>query len=54
MCARAVDSLRTSGKSCGQTGPNSVAERMFLHGETVTGGMKRREPIGGAAKGMPL
>lgn len=54
MMDKAAVWLRVSGIICGHTGPKCVADRISLHGVTVTGGMKRSEPIGGAAKGMPL
>ena len=42
--------MRVSGKSCGQTGPNRVADRISRHGVRVTGGINLNDPTGGAAK----
>ena len=45
--------LVRSGMFCGQTGRNLLASSVSLQGATVTGGMNRRLPSGGVAKGMP-
>ena len=43
----------TSGRFWGQTGLKRSAWRGSFHGDTVTGGIKRRFPTGGVANGMP-
>src|SRR5207244_2390349 len=42
------------GAPCRHRGLNSSALRMPSHFATGCGGLQRRAPVGGAAKGMPL